>query len=200
MSAGAGPMPSVSGLSHDLIGMLQAQRGHFRLESGQHGDLWLDLDRLLLRPDRLRPFAVELAGRLRRHGAEAVCGPMAGGAFLALMIATESGMEFSWADRSPGPPVQYRIPAALRMTLQGRRVAVVDDVINAGSAVRATLAELRACGAIPVAIGALLVLASPASREVERVPLERIAELPSGLWQPGDCPFCAAGTPLQDFR
>jgi len=115
------------------------------------------------------------------------------------MIATEAGMEFSWADRSAGPPVQYRIPASLRMALSGRRVAVVDDVINAGSAVRATLAELRACGATPVAIGALLVPASPASEELERVPLENIAELPSGLWTPAECPLCAAGNQIQDF-
>lgn len=124
---------------------------------------------------------------------------MAGGAFLAQMIATEAGLEFSWADRSDGPPVQYRIPAALRMTLPGRRVAVVDDVINAGSAVRATLAEMRAYGATPVAVGALLLLGSPVWWEPERIPLERIAELPSGLWTPADCPLCAAGTPIQDF-
>ena len=42
--------------------------------------------------------------------------------------------------------------------VDGRRVAVVDDVIIAGSAVRGVLVELGACGATPVAIGALAVL------------------------------------------
>jgi orotate phosphoribosyltransferase len=39
-----------------LIEALAARRGHFRLESGHHGELWLDLDPLFARPARLAPF------------------------------------------------------------------------------------------------------------------------------------------------
>ena len=40
----------------------------------------------------------------------------------------------------------------------GRTIAIVDDVANAGSATRATYAELRDAGGSPVAIGTLLTL------------------------------------------
>jgi orotate phosphoribosyltransferase len=49
-----------------LIGMLPARRGHCRLGSGHHGDLWLDLDALFLRPKQTGRFAQGLARRLPR--------------------------------------------------------------------------------------------------------------------------------------
>src|SRR5262249_34497348 len=151
-------------LQEDLVGLLPARTGHFRLESGHHGELWLDLDPLFLNPNRLRPFAAELAMRLSTHGVQAVCGPLVACALLAQLVAVELGAEFSYAERITHPqgdvlyPVKYRIPVSLRPFISGKAVAVVDDVINAGSAVRATVAEVRACGARPAAVAALLVL------------------------------------------
>jgi orotate phosphoribosyltransferase len=80
-------------------------------------------------------------------------------------------------------------------------VAIVNDVIAAGSAVRATLADLRACGAEPVAIGALLVLGDSAERYAaeQGVALERLAAREHAQWEPEACPLCAAGEPLEDL-
>jgi orotate phosphoribosyltransferase len=146
-----------------------------------------------------------LARRLAARGAEAVCGPLVEGAFLAQMVAQELDAEFYFAEQFARPrgdglyPVGYRIPAALRPAVRGKRVAVVDDVINAGSAVRGAFADLRACGARPVAVAALLVLGPPASAFAagEGVPLESLAYLPNVLWEPPACPLCAAGVPLE---
>jgi orotate phosphoribosyltransferase len=77
-------------------------------------------------------------------------------------------------------------------------VAIVNDVVNAGSAVRGALAELGACGARPVAIGALAVLGGSA-RELARgagLALETLAELPNEIWEPARCPLCARGVPV----
>ncbi len=134
--------------SADLVNMLAARTGHFRLESGHHGSLWLDLDRLLLRPYALQPFARELAQRLSAHTIQAVCGPMTGGAFVAQFIAADLDVECYYAERTTHHernglyPVDYRLPDALRDEVRGKRIAVVDDAINAGSAVRGTVADL----------------------------------------------------------
>lgn len=189
----------------DLLGLIAARTGHFRLESGHHGDLWLDLDSLFLRPRCVRPFATELASRLFAHGIEVVCGPLTGGAFLAQMIAEELKVDSCFSERTVGPTndgvysVAYRIPDAFRACLQGKRVAIVDDVINAGSAVRGTISELFSLGARPVAIGTLLVLGTPGSQFAaeNRLPLESISHRAAGLWLPADCPSCAAGVPLE---
>jgi orotate phosphoribosyltransferase len=82
-------------MQEELIDFLAPRRGHFLLESGHHGELWLDLDTLFLRSARLKRFAVELAIRLSGHNIDAVCGPLTGGAFLAQMIACVLDVEFS---------------------------------------------------------------------------------------------------------
>jgi orotate phosphoribosyltransferase len=50
-----------------------------------------------------------------------------------------------------------------RDTKTSRRVAIVNDVISAGSAVRGTLEDLRACGAETVAVAAIAVLGPSAA-------------------------------------
>ncbi len=191
-------------MQEELLSLLAPRKGHFRLESGHHGDLWLEIPRLYLNPGRLRPFAVELAHRLAAHGIEAVCGPLVEGAFLSQMVAEEIDVAFTFAEQFARPqsdglfPIGYRIPEALRSIVRGKMIAVVDDVINAGSAVRGAFAALKACGARPVVVGALLVLGSSASpfAASEGASLESLASLPNHLWEPSHCPLCASGIPL----
>jgi orotate phosphoribosyltransferase len=188
---------------HQLLSLVTIKSGHFRLESGHHADRWLDLDQLFRRPLALRPFVTELGAMLRPHRIDTVCGPLTGGALLAQSLAMELGVEFAFAerietDRGGLYPVDYRLPPGLRRAIAGVRVAVVDDAISAGSAVRATLADLASCGAIPVALGALMLIGQKAvSLATEtHLPLERLLELANPIWGPPECPLCAQGTPL----
>lgn len=190
----------------DLARLLHRRRGHFELESGHHGDLWLDLASLCTRPAAVRPLAVKLATRLRPHRPEVICGPLVEGAFVALLVAEELDLEFIYAaptlpDNDAALfPVQYRIPEKLR-ELNNRRVAIANDVINAGSAVRGAMKDLEACDANLVAIGALLALGpSPAKLAQEAsVPLEALETESNTVWLPADCPLCAASEPLTRF-
>jgi orotate phosphoribosyltransferase len=129
---------------------------------------------------------------------------MTGGAFLAQMLAEDLAVNFAYAERLPHPerdglfPVEYRLPAGVREWVRGKRVAIVDDAISAGSAVRGTIAQLEECGAEPVALGALIVLGSAASMFAanKSLPLEAVTTLPYNLWTPQECPLCASGSPL----
>lgn len=64
------------------------------------------------------------------------------------------------------------------------------------AAVRATMRALRAGGAEPVAIGALLVLGTAVREVAGGLPVVAVATGSNPLWTPADCPLCAAGTPL----
>jgi orotate phosphoribosyltransferase len=188
----------------ELIDQLPIRRGHFRLESGHHGNLWLDLELLFHRPERLRRPMELLVSRLSRYGVDAVCSPLIEGAFVGLFAASLMGCCFSYASPSDAGssadlfPVRYVIPPALRRELHGKRVAVVNDVINAGSAVRGTLADLAECGARVAVIGTLAVLGEPANRLAAeaQIPLEAMATLPNEIWIPQACPLCREGVPL----
>lgn len=177
------------------------------MESGHHGELWLDLGALLLRPARLAPFVDQLARRLRQAAdPDAICGPALGGALIASAIATVLDVELYIAEAAP--PAQgegelfrarYTVPTAIRSRLRERRVAVVDDVINAGSATRATVGDVRDAGAQVVALGALLVLGeSPGDYATRQgLPLVHVAAMPNHIWEPAECPRCAAREPLE---
>jgi orotate phosphoribosyltransferase len=198
----------------DLLELVGGRRAHFRLESGHHGDLWLDLDGLFLRPARLAPFVEELARLLSdRLDFDAVCGPLLGGGLIASAVATSLDVELFVAEpvtRAAGEDsgggagdlfqVRYAVPAAMRGRLPGRRIVVLDDVINAASATRATVADLRAAGAEVLAFAALLVLGDRAAEyaQQERLALVQVAAMPNRIWEPKACPLCAAGQPLED--
>jgi orotate phosphoribosyltransferase len=189
----------------DLVSLTSPRRGHFRLESGHHANLWLDLDGLFVQPASVRPFVTRLARALRPHKVAGVCGPLVGGAFLAQLLASALKAEFFFTERVPGEgdglyQAQYHLPPAARGRVRDKRLAIVDDAISAGSAVRATYAELQGHGAEPVVIGALLVLGSAASPYfAERgVPIEAVTRVPFDLWVPAECPLCASGQALTD--
>ena len=190
----------------EILRPFAARKGHFRFESGYHGDLWLEIPPAYVRPRSLRPYAARLARLLEAHRVEAVCGPLVEGALLAQMVAEKLDVEFYFAEQFIRPaandlyPVGYRIPAALRDLIRGKRTAVVDDVINAGSAVRGAVEDLETCGAQLVGIGSLLILGLHASAFAasKRVPLETLSHLAKNdLWEPSSCPLCASGVPLE---
>ena len=191
-------------MQEQVAQLLPTREGHFVFESGHHGQVWLDLQLLLLHPERVQPLAEALADRLRGYHAAAVCGPLVEGAFVGLMVASSLRVPFTYSEpvrdhRATGLfPVLYPIPKSLQPELNGRRVAIVNDVINAGSAVRGTLAALTECGAQPVAIATLAVYGDAANELAARhaVALETLATFPNRIWEPSACPLCAKGIPV----
>lgn len=189
----------------ELLALLKGRTGHFRMESGYHSERWFDLDRTLAQQAALRPFEQELGRRLAAHRIAAVCGPMTGGAQIAARLAAAHGLQSWHTERRVDSaahglfPVQYRLPANQRNTVRGVRVAIVDDAISAGSAIRGTYSDLIACGAIPVVIGALFIFGPAAARFASEhsLALEGIAALDHGIWSPDECPLCRAGIALE---
>jgi orotate phosphoribosyltransferase len=190
--------------ANSLFDLVDRRTGHFRLESGHHTDSWLSLDQLFTRPAELRPHLRRLAERIDGYGVEVICGPLTGGAFLAQLIATELNVGFSFAERIPTGragmyPVDYRVPPALRPGMTGKRVAIVDDAISAGSAVASTLRDLRSADA-SVAVLAALITIGERPAELARangLPLESLIELAAVIWDPAECPMCRAAAPIQ---
>ena len=92
----------------------------------------------------LAPFTTRLADQLAAAAApQAVCGPLLGGALVAHAVAT--ALDVGLYVAAPVAPAfgakglyrtRYRVPDAVRDRLEGRTVAVVGDVVNAGSAAR----------------------------------------------------------------
>jgi orotate phosphoribosyltransferase len=192
-------------MKEHLVSFMGGRQGHFKLESAHHGDLWFQLETLCLNAREIRPFAVRLAEQLTPQNVEVVCGPLVEGAFVALLVSLELGCDFVYAERFADTtraglfPVDYRLPKALQPTVKGKRVALLNDVINAGSAMRGTFFDLQAHGADVVAIAALLglgdaILEFAGEQQVTVALLER---MPNNLWTTSECSLCASGVPLE---
>jgi orotate phosphoribosyltransferase len=192
-------------MNEHLLSLVEGRQGHFQFESGHHGDLWLNLETLCLHSQQIRQFAAQLAAKLSPHNVELVCGPLVEGAFIALLVSLELGSDFVYAERFAESrrvelfSVEYRLPKALHAEVKGKRVAVVNDVISAGSAVRGAFSDLQSIGADVVAIGALLTLGDSISKFAaeHHIALELLEQLPHNLWTPTECPLCATGEPLE---
>jgi orotate phosphoribosyltransferase len=186
-------------IEQSLRGAVAISPGHFRYESGHHGDLWLDLDSLFMDARRMRDWAVALAQRAASCRPEIVCGPLTGGAFVAQYLAAELGAGFVYAERlaAADGTVRYRIPPSLRAALPARRVLLADDAVNAGSAL---LEDLRACGAEPAGFASLLTLGEAAAQIAAQhgAPFVALLSLDRGMWPADACALCAAGVPLID--
>jgi len=205
-----------------FLDLARARRGHFKMESGLHCGLWFDLDMAFVDQAALDPFVTRLAQSLRRYDVEAVCGPLTGGAFLAQLVARLLGSEFYFtapqqairpsfhrairpsghqASGSSGDQaIAYALPAGTTHRLLGKRLALVDDVMSAGSSLRATMTAVERHGAIPIVVGTLAVLgATGESFFKERgLRLETTGRAPFDTWRQPECPLCAAGVPLED--
>lgn len=187
-----------------FLKLVEGRRGHFRMESGYHSDLWLDLDALFAEPSRIAPFVDALADALRSHRVDAVCGPLLGGAFLAQWIAVRLNITFAYTEKVNALPAglftaQYRLPPSIARHVAGKRIAMVDDVMSAGSSLRATHAALVAADAVPVVAGALLTLGDVGVQHFAQLGI--LVEAPAcesfAMWLPEDCPLCAAGVPVE---
>lgn len=187
----------------DLVG---AHRGHFRLESGHHSTLWLDLDALFSEPRRIAPFVKALCDRVGPYEVATVCGPLLGGAFLAQLVAHALDVEFCFTERVPAQDgaglygARYRLPPAFHTRVRGARVAIVDDAMSAGSALLGTFGELQSYGAVPVVGAALLVLGSAGADLFAQhgVAVEAVIRQEYDMWAPAACPLCTAGVPLDE--
>ena len=126
-------------------------------------------------------------------------------AFVALLTSLELGCDFvnaeRFADATRGGlyPVEYHLLRVLQPLVRGRRVAIVNEVINAAAAVRGAFFDLQELGARVVAVGALLALGEAISEfAVEHdLKLELLGRMPNNLWIPSNCPLCATSLPLE---
>jgi orotate phosphoribosyltransferase len=176
-------------MNEHLLSLIRGRRGHFLLESGHHGDFWFQLETLFQHSRDIRPFTARLAEQLAQYKVEVVCGPLIEGAFAALLVSLELGSDFVYGERFADVtrerlyPVEYRLPKALRSTVKGKRVAIVNDVVNAGSAVRGAFFDLQELKAEVVVIGTLLALGDAIGGFAAEhgVALELLEQMPNNL-------------------
>lgn len=142
-----------------------------------------------------------VAGGVRAWAPDVVCGPLVGGALVGEWVAHEVGAAFVYAEPRPatGAGARYAVPGEVRSVLQGARVAVVDDVVNAGAATRACVREVEIGGGSVVGVAALIARAPGWLDGWENAggKVRVLVRIGWNTWPASGCPLCRSGVPVE---
>ena len=163
-------------------------RGHFRLTSGLHSDIYLQSALVLQYPEHAAALGTALAAAFRADGAQTVLAPAIGGILVAHEVARALGVRALFSEREGGV-MRLRRGFALGA---GERCLVVEDVITTGGSTREVVQCVEAHGAAVVGGGSLIDRSGgAASFTVKRVAL---ATVMAATYQPDACPLCKTGS------
>jgi orotate phosphoribosyltransferase len=168
-------------------------RGHFKLSSGRHSDLFVQKFRVLEHPHLAERFGHDLAG-LFDGEFDAVASPAVGALVLGFATALAGRTRFIFAER-----VEDRMAFRRGFTIAPReRVLVVEDVVTTGGSAREVVDAVRAAGGVPAGVGTLIDRGDPARPPDLGVPLRALVTLDVSSWAPEECPLCAEDRELED--
>ncbi len=179
----------------EILGLLRSAgvylEGHFRLTSGRHSPAFFLFSQAFQDPRVAERLGQAVAALFAGEGVEAVAGPALGGIILAHEVARALGVRSLYAEKVEGG-MAFRRGFRLR---PGERVLVVEDAVTTGGSVRRVLDLVRAAGAVPVGVGAV-VDRSGGGADFGAVPFRALARVDVPSYDPDGCPLCRAGIPL----
>jgi len=163
-------------------------RGHFRLTSGLHSDIYLQSALVLQYPEHAAALGAALAAPFRQDGIQTVLAPAIGGILVAHEVARALGMRSLFTEREDGV---MRLRRGFTLT-RGERCLVVEDVMTTGGSIREVVACVEALGGVVAGVGSLIDRSGGATFPVKRATL---ATVKATTWKPEECPLCKAGSP-----
>jgi orotate phosphoribosyltransferase len=163
-------------------------RGHFRLTSGLHSDVYLQSALVLQHPEDAGALGEALAAAFRDEAVQTVLAPAIGGILVAHEVARALGVRALFTEREAGV---MRLRRGFTLAA-GERCLVVEDVITTGGSTREVVQCVEALGGVVVGVGSLIDRSGgTAAFPVKRVAL---AMLTAATYPPEACPLCAAGS------
>ena len=163
-------------------------RGHFRLTSGLHSDVYLQSALVLQYPEHAAALGTALAAAFRADGAQTVLAPAIGGILVAHEVARALGVRALFSEREGGV---MRLRRGFDLAA-GERCLVVEDVITTGGSTREVVQCVEDLGAGVVGVGSLIDRSGGAAAfTVKRVALATVS---ATTWAPEVCPLCKTGS------
>src|SRR3989454_7174623 len=162
-------------------------RGHFRLTSGLHSDIYLQSALVLQHPEDAAALAESLAATFRGDRVHTVLAPAIGGILVAHEVARALGVRALFTERENG---EMRLRRGFTLS-PGERCLVVEDVITTGGSTREVVQCVEAHGGAVVGVGCLVDRSGGAAAfDVKRAALATVA---ATTWPPESCPLCKTG-------
>jgi orotate phosphoribosyltransferase len=177
------------------------RKGHFRYDSGKHGEDYVNKDLVGAYPNVVRILCEGIGQRYINRGIEVVVSPTVG----AVKIAHEIALYLSrkerrlvlavFVDKDPDTH-SFVLKRGFPELVKGKNILVAEDVINTGESFRKVV---QAVQSVPCNIVAGVAWWN---RGMSRAGDLKVPELCSlvnrelPLWDPEGCPLCKEGIPI----
>ncbi len=167
---------------------------HIVYTSGRHGSAYVNKDAVYPHTARVAELCALLADAARALRPEVVCGPALGGIILSQWTAHHLGVFGVYAEKDADGGLVLR--RGYDRVVAGRRVLVVEDIVNTGGSVRAAVRAVRAAGGEVVAVAALVNRGGVPAAAIEAPVLVALLDLSLDSWDAAECPLCRDGVPV----
>jgi orotate phosphoribosyltransferase len=181
--------------------------GHFLYTSGKHGSAYVNKDAIYKFPEYIQAIAREMADLIDDPAqVEVIVGPTMGGAILAQWVAQalmEKGLNaFKLAFAEEGPEKERVLKRGYDQLIPGKKVLVVEDILNTGISAKRTIDLIKSLGGTTVQLVALCnrggVTADTLGLDNRHAhePVKSLVNFKFEAWEPVDCPLCKKGIPF----
>jgi orotate phosphoribosyltransferase len=177
------------------------QDSHFVYISGQHGSGWVDKDVIYPNTKNIVRLTELLAPAVKKYAPDVVCGPATGGLVISQWLAHHLGVLSVFSEHGAVASAselrgQFVLKRHYDKLVRGKRVLVVDDIVNTGHSIVQTSAAVKAAGGIVVAAAALCNRGNTdhAGIGVDEFVFLNLAAIPS--WPQAECKLCRDGVPV----
>ena len=161
-------------------------RGHFRLTSGLHSDVYLQSALVLQYPEHAAALGAALAVPFRADAVQTVLAPAVGGLLVAHEVARALGVRALFTEREGG------VMRLRRGHVVPRRCVVVEDVITTGGSTREVVQCVEEHGGTVVGVGSLIDRSGGAAAFTAK--RAALATVTASTWAPEGCPLCKTGS------
>jgi orotate phosphoribosyltransferase len=176
------------------------QNDHFVYISGDHGSGWIDKDAIYPHTERIEHLCRSLGRIVRDRQIEVVCGPATGGLIIAEWTGHEIGALSTFTDHDQPGPGELRGKFILRRgydhVVAGKRVLVVDDIVNTGYSIRQTIDAVRHARGEIVAAAALVSRGNVDAAGLGVREFIYLLEYKIPAWPAAGCRLCAQSVPV----
>lgn len=165
--------------------------GHFILSSGKHSPNYVQCAKLFEYPEAGEKTGTMLGEKIKEYNPTVVIGPAMGGIILSYEVAKSLGVRSLFTERKDEIMMLRRGFSVSKHD----RVAIVEDVVTTGGAVREVIKLLKSLDVEVVCIGS--IVDRSAGKADFGVPFKKLIDLNFPVYEADNCPLCKNGTPAK---
>ncbi len=169
---------------------------HFVYKSGKHGPNYINMDPLFPDVELVSQLCYQLSYAYKHDTVDTVVGAATGGIPLAILTAKAMmGWQTAvWADKRADEFVFER--AGFVEQIKGKRVLIVEDLLNTGDTTKKIIALVREHAGTIVGVSCVCNRGPESAESLDVPALHTLSSVDFQVYNADNCPLCAQQVPI----